>query len=137
MQWNKGEKREEVVHINWKQRNKTVLQVYIANYIIIYIGKCQRLYKKKFARLSEFNKITGFTVYENKLYFYMLSMNNCVLHFKKTIIYNESRSDKILWYKSNKTWAISVCWNYKMLMKEIKKDLNKWKYPVFTDWKTQ
>ena len=59
---------------------------------------------------------------KNPFYCYTLIMKNYKLKFKKNVIYNE-----ILRYKSNKP-----CWEQKMMMKIIKKDLNKWGNIVFT-----
>lgn len=81
---------------------------------------------------SEFSKVTGYKInHKHQLYFYRPAMNTWKPELKISIICNNSKKE-MLGINLTKTHTASVAQDCKTLMKEINKDLNKWKDTPFS-----
>ena len=75
---------------------------------------------------------------KNQLHFYIFAMNTWTQKLKIQYHLESLKKREIFRYNSNKTCIDLYAENYKMLMKGVKEDVNKWwDITMFMDWKTQ
>ena len=104
---------------NWKGKSKTLF----ADDMTLWLENPKEFPKKTFE--NKFNKDIRST-YKNPLYFYTVGMNIPEMKFlKKNFTYYMIKNTKK--YKFNRAVQNLYSENYKILLKEIKEDLNKWK----------
>ena len=122
------------------QIGKEVKWSLFADDMILYIGNPKGTTRKILEFISEFCKVAGYKINTQKSVAFLYTNNErSEREIKETIPFTiTSKRIKYLVINLPKETKDLYSENYKILMKEIKDDTNRWeRYTMFLDWKKQ
>ena len=101
-----------------------------ADDMILYIENCKDRIRKLLELISEFSKVAGYKINTQKSLAFLYTNNEKAEGEIKESIPFTTATKKIKYLGINLPKKMKELYteNYKMLMKEIKEDINKWRY---------